>query len=143
MANTRLTLPRPLVNTLLAQAQTSPDHEICGLIGRTIIDDTMPATEAYPIDNIAAEPAHRYEMDPAQQIDALRTMRDHQQELYCIYHSHPASPARPSAIDMREAQYPDCIYLIISLNTQGVIEMRAFYIDAPDNYREITLDVTD
>lgn len=119
---THLTLPRPLVNVLLAQAQHSPDAEICGLIGGT----AGRARHCYPVTNSATYPEQRYVMDPKGQIDALRQMRECGEELVAIYHSHSHTAATPSPIDLQEAQYPDTPYLIISLNTQGVLEMAAF-----------------
>lgn len=120
--STPLTLPRPLVNSLLAQAQLSPEKEICGLIG----GKEGRARHCYPVSNCAANPAQRYVMDPKGQIDALRQMRECGEALVAIYHSHPHTAATPSLIDLQEAQYPDALYLIISLNTQGVLEMAAF-----------------
>lgn len=119
-----LTLPRPLVNTILAQAQQSPEHEVCGLIGGR----GGQALNCYPVDNTALDQARRYQMDPRAQIETMRRMRDRGEQLMAIYHSHPHAPALPSATDLREAAYPDAVYLIVSLNTVGVLEMTAFHI---------------
>ena len=73
-------------------------------------------------------PEYRFAMDPADQINALRRMRENGEDLFAIYHSHPASPAVPSLIDVAEAGYPEALYLIISLNTKGVLEMRGYSI---------------
>lgn len=120
----RLQLPRPLVNQILTQAQQSPEAEICGLISG--VDGQ--AQRCYPVSNTAAEPGRLYTMDPQGQIEAMRRMREAGEELLAIYHSHPHGAALPSAIDIAEAQYPQAIYLIVSLNTEGVLEMSAFRI---------------
>ncbi len=140
-----LQLPRPLVSRLLAQAQASPDEEICGLIAGKQIDDddSEPEYTLYPIDNIAPDRRRRYQLDPAQQIAAMRDMRERNKPLVCIYHSHPHSPAIPSATDMAEAGYPEAVYLIISLDVKGVIEMRGWRLTPPDSAREISVEVTD
>ncbi|MDH5302039.1 MAG: M67 family metallopeptidase [Gammaproteobacteria bacterium] len=117
-----ITLPRQLVNQILAHAQSQPNDEVCGLIGSL---DRIPYS-TYPIKNVASDTQNLYRMDPREQIDAMRHMRDSGEELFAIYHSHPHSEACPSATDLREATYPDAIYLIISLNTLGVLEIRAF-----------------
>jgi proteasome lid subunit RPN8/RPN11 len=83
---------------------------------------------------------HRYEMDPKQQIDALRHMRDNGEELFAIYHSHPDAPAQPSLVDLMQAAYPDAYYLIVSLNTQGVLEMRGFRVHA-SAAKEVALEL--
>ncbi len=131
-------LPRPLVNQLLAQAQSQPEQEICGLIG----GDGRHPPHCYPVANVAAEPSHRYRLDPAQQIDAMRQMRERGERLLAIYHSHPHGPARPSATDLREAQYPEAVYLIISLGTTGVLEMRGFRL-RDGSVEEVELELTD
>jgi proteasome lid subunit RPN8/RPN11 len=115
-------ISRKLTNQLLHQAQISPDHEICGLIGSC---ENIPTT-CYPIDNIAENPAQRFLLEPKQQIAAMAAMREHKQQLFAIYHSHPSSPATPSATDIEMAAYPETLYLIISLNTKGVLELRGF-----------------
>ncbi|HEX9625864.1 MAG TPA: M67 family metallopeptidase [Acidiferrobacterales bacterium] len=117
-------LPRPLVNQLLGLAQHAPREEICGLIaGRD-----GHYLNAYPVSNIAGDRGHRFEMDPRGQIDALRAMRERDEELMAIYHSHPDAPALPSLTDIAQHEYPGLLYLIVSLDTEGVLEMRGFRI---------------
>lgn len=117
-----ITLSRVLVNELLTQAQHSPEEEVCGLIGGK---DGSPS-RVYPVANIAHERDRLFAMEPQAQIDAMRQMRDAGEELFAIYHSHPHAPAEPSVRDMEEAAYPEALYLIISLNIKGVLEMRGF-----------------
>ncbi len=119
-----VTLPRPLITRLLAHAQGSPELEVCGLIGA----NAQGAFHLYPIANAAAEPERLFTMAPQAQIDALRTMRERGEQLFAIYHSHPHAPATPSATDLREAAYPEALYLIVSLDTAGVLELRAYQL---------------
>ncbi|HEY9148296.1 MAG TPA: M67 family metallopeptidase, partial [Gammaproteobacteria bacterium] len=72
------------------------------------------------------EADHLFAMDPQQQIDAMRHMREGGEELFAIYHSHPHAPPEPSRRDLQEAAYPEALYLIISLDTKGVLQMRGF-----------------
>lgn len=129
--------PRSLVNQLLHQAQISPHSEICGLIGSF---NGVP-TSCYPVTNIAERPTVRFWMDPKQQISAMRKMREHHEELFAIYHSHPEAPAEPSAIDLEQANYPDTLQIIISLNTKGVLEMRGFRLNQTRRFEEIVLRI--
>jgi proteasome lid subunit RPN8/RPN11 len=115
-------LPRNLINGMLSHAQHSPETEVCGLIASTA-DGQF---QAYPVANVATEADHLFQMDPTAQIDAMRRMREAGEELFAIYHSHPHGPAEPSARDLAEAAYPDALYLIISLDTKGVLELRGF-----------------
>ncbi len=131
-----VTLPRPLVNTMLHHAQLAPGSEVCGLIGAR---DGVP-TRCYPVANVAAEPGHLFRMDPRGQIDAMRTMREHGENLFAIYHSHPASPPAPSNIDLKEAGYPEALYLIISLDTKGVLEMRGWRLTP--QLEEVALEIS-
>lgn len=117
-----LKISRAVANQLLHLAQISPNSEICGLVGGS----TGHARHAYPIANIAASPADRFQLEPKSQIDAMRHMRERGEELVAIYHSHPNGPAHPSAVDIREASYPETVYLIVSLDTKGVLDMRGF-----------------
>ena len=117
-------LPRSIVNQLLHHAQQTSDREVCGLIG----GKGGVAARCYPIANIASTPQRLFAMDPLQHIAAMRCMREHGEELFAIYHSHPSSPALPSAIDMAQANYPETLYLIISLQTRGVLEMQGFFL---------------
>jgi proteasome lid subunit RPN8/RPN11 len=54
-------------------------------------------------------------MDPKEQFTVIKELRRQGQEMLAIYHSHPASPARPSAEDIRLALTPDVAHAIISL----------------------------
>lgn len=119
-----LKLPRTVVNEILTQAQHSPEAEICGLIA----SKRGQASRCYPVSNSAPHPARRYQMEPKAQIEAMRQMRENGEELIAIYHSHPHTPATPSTIDIEEASYPDAVYLIISLDTEGVLQLSAFHI---------------
>ena len=118
----QVTLPITLVNRILTHAQHSPESEVCGLIAA---QDGVPA-RVYPIANVADLPDKLFAMDPAAQIEAMRQMREGGEELFAIYHSHPHSPAQPSARDLEEAAYPQALYLIVSLDTKGVLEMQGF-----------------
>jgi len=118
----RIILPRHLVNRILHQAQTSPDAEVCGLI---TAKQGRPQ-RCIPVPNVSDQPQRLFAMDPESQIDALRNIREQNEELFGIYHSHPHSAAEPSATDLDQAGYPDALYVIVSLNTKGVLEMRGF-----------------
>lgn len=124
MNKKEILLSRKITNQLLHSAQISPDQEVCGLIGAI----NNVATSCYPIKNIAEQPATRFQLDDKQHISTISTMRDKGENLFAIYHSHPTAPAKPSTTDINLASYPDTPYLIISLNTKGVLEIRGFRI---------------
>ncbi len=109
---------------MLEHALSTPDLEVCGLIGGR---DNIART-VYPITNIADDPTHRFLMGPKEQINIMRRMREVNELLWGIYHSHPDSPAEPSALDLDMAYYPDVYYFIISL-TNNQSELGCFYFD--------------
>ncbi len=121
---TAIKLPRALVNQLLHLAQQSPDQEICGLISAK----TGALESCYPVINVAKDKKRFFKMDPRGQVDAMRHIRENGEELAAIFHSHPHTPALPSMTDIQRHEYPDLLYLIVSLNIKGVLEMRGFRI---------------
>ncbi|MCK4834182.1 MAG: M67 family metallopeptidase [Gammaproteobacteria bacterium] len=133
-----LYLPRPLVNKLLAHAQKNSEVEVCGLIG----NDDEDKKDYYPIDNISKKPNCRFLMDAPQQINAMKKMREREQTLFAIVHSHPTSDAIPSQLDIEENSYKAAFYIIVSLNTEGVLEMRA-YTQKEDSMQEVDLILED
>lgn len=124
MTQKEIQIPRKITNQLLHLAQISPDLEICGLIGGK---NGLPI-HCYPIKNSAELPQQRFLLDAGQQISVMAKMRELGEDLFAIYHSHPTAPALPSTNDLELAAYPDALYLIISLNTKGILEMRGFKI---------------
>ena len=118
-----ISIPRTLANRLLTLAQLKPDTEVCGLIS----NNTQNKYQVYPVKNIAENSHNVFEMDPQQQINAFKLIREKQQTLFAIYHSHPDSDAIPSAKDLKDATYKDALNIIISLNTKGVLDMRAYF----------------
>ena len=80
--------------------------------------------------NVAAGTT-RYEIDPADHIALRRALRGFEPALLIlgVYHSHPAGDAVPSASDLREAAYPDWMYMIVGLGRARAV-IRAFRIRA-------------
>lgn len=133
MTRETVQIPRTLVNQLLHQAQLSPSQEVCGLVGQR--DEQ---SECYPIENVATDASVLFALNASEQLAAFKSMEQKGQTLFAIYHSHPSSPPVPSEIDIEEANYSEALYLIISLNTKGVLEMRGFYL-SDGNPQEVEL----
>ena len=135
MSNPAISLPRPLVNQLLHYAQASPEAEVCGLVGgRAGFPETF-----YPVKNAAPNPESRYVLDPEQHGRALRKIQESGEDLLAVFLSHPAAPAEPAAGDIEVATHPDTLYLILSLNTKGVLELRGFRIGEKQCVGEVEL----
>ena len=106
----KLSIAENVYREMLAAARTAAPIEACGLLGGT----GERATKCYVLANTDASPEH-YAMKPEEQFAAVKEMRRSGLGLLAIWHSHPASPARMSAEDMRLAYTPDVLYVIISL----------------------------
>jgi len=117
-------IPRKIVQNLLHHAQQTPDVEVCGLISS---QNNIPV-RSYAIKNSSDKPSTLFTLDAQQQISAMAEMRDNKQQLFAIYHSHPTAPAIPSKTDLEQAGYPEALYLIISLNVKGIMEIRGYQL---------------
>lgn len=103
-------ISRTLLDALIAEAAASPDAECCGLLFGTrgrIID-------AVSCRNVAADPARRFEIDPAALIAAHRAARDGGPTIIGHYHSHPGGTARPSVEDAAQSAADGAYWLIIA-----------------------------
>lgn len=114
-------LTQALYDEIVAHTRAGKPQEVCGILrGRA-----ARAFEAVRGRNVASDPIHDYEVDP-QTLLRQSDFEEAGDELVAIYHSHPASPAYPSASDAWNALYPDCAYLICSLQNDDAPVMRAF-----------------
>lgn len=101
-------ISRTTLTELLAQAAVE-STEICGLLlGRDNVVERVSPTR-----NVAADPACRFEIDPAALIAAHRASRGGGPAVLGHYHSHPSGVARPSAMDAASAHADGAIWLII------------------------------
>jgi proteasome lid subunit RPN8/RPN11 len=109
----RLHLREDQARAMLDHLRSVYPEEGCGLLAVPAGDDAV--VRVYPIRNIAARPRVRYEGEPLELLDAFQEMERAGWRLGAIYHSHPSSPAWPSAEDLRQARYPSALTLIVSL----------------------------
>ena len=70
----------------------------------------------------------RYRIDDAELYALYREIEAREEEILAIYHSHPATPAYPSATDVALAFWPDANYVICSLADPERPVLRAFRI---------------
>jgi proteasome lid subunit RPN8/RPN11 len=74
--------------------------------------------------------ADHFMMDPREQFAVIKNMRAAGQHVLAIHHSHPATPARPSAEDIRLAVTPDVVYTILSLTEPEAPRLKGFSIES-------------
>jgi len=105
-----LKIVRETYDGVMAHAKRELPIEACGyLAGKDGI-----VYRHFQLENMDESGTH-FTFDPPQQFDALRKMRSLGLRPVAVYHSHPTTPARPSAEDIRLAHDPDVSYVIISL----------------------------
>lgn len=119
-----ITLQRAHLEEMYAHARASAPEECCGLVGGIV--ETGCARTVYRLRNTASDRRVAYEAAPQELFAAQRSMRERDEQLLAIYHSHPRSnDPVPSETDVRLAYYPAAIYLIIGLGEEGA-QLRAF-----------------
>ncbi len=115
-------LTRDVANDIIEHARNDTPVEACGyLAGKNGV-----ITRSYRMKNIDNSPEH-FSFDPEEQFDIVRKARSEGLEIIANYHSHPATPARPSPEDINLAYDPDISYLIVSL-ADGREEIKSFSI---------------
>jgi proteasome lid subunit RPN8/RPN11 len=126
-----LTLSRLAHDDIVSHARETAPAECCGLL----IGTGDAITETARTRNLSADP-NRFEIHPEDHIHTRRTARGRGLEVLGFYHSHPRSPATPSATDLAEASYPGHLYVIVSLSVDPA-DVR-LYRHEPTGFREVS-----
>ena len=109
-------IPLNVIEELISQAQLDAPNETCGyLLGTDNGDSEAEVTENYWMENIDHSPEH-FSFSPREQFAALKYARQNGLKILANWHSHPASPSRPSQEDLRLANDPTIRYAILSLH---------------------------
>ncbi len=154
-----LHIPADIIQDMIAHARELAPHECCGILSGK--QETV--VESYRITNILANmsqqelsrfegaklsdlqrlsPEERadiaFQMDAREMAMAQRDIRTKNADLIGFYHSHTASPARPSQTDVTIAMefehyrtklnLPEPLHLIISLENAESPDVRAYRI---------------
>ena len=118
-----VTITESAYQSILAQAQKDAPIESCGYLLGT---DKETATENYPMTNIDHSEEH-FCFDPKEQFSAIKYARQKGLKIVGNWHSHPASPSRPSEEDKHLAYDPNILYFILSLAEEKPV-LNAFRI---------------
>lgn len=110
----RLRLSREHREMMVARARAALPNEGCGLFAGTIDGDIKIVQEVYCLKNTDESPEH-FSIAPEDQFRVIGDIRKKGLVLLGNFHSHPATPARPSEEDKRLAFDPSLSYVIISL----------------------------
>lgn len=121
---------------LLEHAVKCLPEEACGLIGGMKDDRGNTYIEkVYLLENTDHSEEH-FSLDPRGQLTAVKEMRAKGWKPLGNWHSHPASPSRPSEEDKRLAYDSSALYLILSLMERGAPVLNAFHIEGSRVERE-------
>ena len=130
-----MTIPQIIIDELIAQAEKDAPDESCGYLLGSLTPNPSPkgegdfealVTENYWRENIDHSSEH-FSFAPKDQFAALRYAREHGLRILANWHSHPASPSRPSQEDLRLANDPTIRYAILSL-LDGEPKLNSFKI---------------
>jgi len=98
---------------ITGHARDAAPLECCGLLaGKGDLIDEYIRT-----DNVRASEVE-YQVDPVEHIAAMKSLRVRGRVILGAYHSHPRTPAVPSATDLAEAHDAALLYVIVSLRDE-------------------------
>ncbi len=115
-------IPAKIVAAIYKQAIEEEPLETCGYLA----GENDLVKRHFPMTNIDRSETH-FSFDAVEQFRILKKSRATGLELIAVYHSHPVTPARPSAEDIRLAYDPNMNYVIVSL-ANGQKTMKSFKI---------------
>ena len=101
-------------DALVAHARACLPEEACGLIAGTIDGETKTVEKVFFLTNTDHSAEH-FDIDPREQLGTIREARASGWAMLGNWHSHPNTPSRPSAEDIRLAVDSAASYLILSL----------------------------
>lgn len=108
-------LPPEIRVALIAHARAEYPNEMCGLIvGDKPAGEGGRALRFEPTRNEAASPL-RYRVHGDDLLRLQIATDDADEVFWGIAHSHTHTPAVPSPTDLMQANYPESLYLLVSL----------------------------
>jgi len=105
-----LEIPKIIFEQMIAQVKSEAPIEACGILAGS----DSRVEKLYKMTNADKRSDH-FMMEPTEQFKVVKDIRTAGLEMLAIYHSHPATPARPSAEDIRLALTPEVTNVIVSL----------------------------
>jgi proteasome lid subunit RPN8/RPN11 len=118
-----LTISTALYDQVIAHCESRYPKEACGILAGK--DGVV--TQVYPMTNVEDSPVG-YSMDPREQLQVEKQMRQRGQQTVGIYHSHTASDAYPSSVDVDLAISPDVSYVLVSLKAREAPVVKSYRV---------------
>jgi proteasome lid subunit RPN8/RPN11 len=107
-----LEIPSEIYKQMLAHSRALAPIEACGILAGS----NGKVEKLYKMTNADNSRTH-FMMEPKEQFATVKDIRSAGLEMLAIYHSHPETPARLSAEDIRLALTPNVTYVILSLQS--------------------------
>ena len=123
-----VTIATTALATIRADVAANAGREACGLL----LGQGAHVEVAQACRNVAADPARRFEIDPAALLAAHRAARGGGPQVLGHYHSHPGGSPVPSPRDAADAPPDGALWLIVGARearlwraiAKGVVENR-------------------
>src|SRR5258708_2572810 len=154
---TNATITRASLDAIVAQGEREFPYECCGfIIGDDAVEEVRPIGNIQNLkhgENPAAFPRDArtaFLMDPKEHLAVLNEIDRRKLKLLMVYHSHPDHDAYFSATDRAQAcsfdpaepDYPDTVYLVMSVRAGKFVRAAAFGWDAAvKDFVEISLAI--
>lgn len=123
-----------ILEAIRQHARREAPRECCGLL----IGDAERLDEAVAVENRAADPVGRYEIDPRDYLAAIKRCRGTSRSVIGAYHSHVSSPPEPSPSDLADA-FSGFLYLIAGPVAGNLpLQIRAYRL-MNGNFRSVGL----
>lgn len=134
----KITIRKDDFDRIYAHALSEIPNEACGLIaGIDTEDGVREIKKVYLLTNVDHTHEH-FSIDPREQLQSIKDMRANGLKPLGNWHSHPASPSRPSEEDKRLANDSKASYLIISLMNERDPVLNAFHIENVDGEKQVS-----
>ena len=133
----KLKIPNNLFEQMIQQAKAQLPIEACGILA----GKNEQVEKLYEMTNVDKSNVH-FMMVPQEQFKVVKDIRSAGRKMLAIYHSHPETPARPSAEDISFALTPDVIHVIVSLQEADVPVTKGFLIE-DGNVTEVPVKISD
>lgn len=128
---TRLLVPRPLLDAVVAHARAELPNECCGLLAGAIEGEVGRVTQQFPIGNDLASPTE-YATNAVDMLAAMKAMRAAGTVELAIYHSHPTSTPVPSRKDLARNFWGEtAVHVIVGLAGEAA-DVRAWWLAEAD-----------
>ena len=124
-----LRIPQSIYSDLCAHAEETYPRECCGALLGRITQEGWRVERMQRAVNACDDTSHdRYEIAAAELVKIAQLARERGLEIAGFYHSHPDHPARWSAIDLAEAHWLGCCYVITEVARGRVAHTSAFLL---------------